>query len=404
MESMEGRLMLSAASLAADDVAAMEASDVLSVGLNHSIDAASNAQMVRLETIEGGYISVQRIDNTHGVHGTTLNFDADGFDSVFTMGVADYLHPGVQLEFANFGDAELSPIRFNAIPTSLVQNSLEATAAQGHIEGLSFEGGSIPIETLRPGGEPFSTSIASASLAAAIGTNSAATVHGVPAVASARVSPAVSSETARAIVFAITGGEPDHGARIVTARRGTPHETPSNATTPVDSPHSQASPSATPGTESVSSVLRVRDFAAHKSQDRLGLRNARGSDSHPHFQEEVIAGGLQSKESTQQTLGGDAIHATESRAAVAQLNPTSLSLVFELDDVDLATPSGDASGSVISTTLAATPLLVVWALERIATTNSRRATHNSPASGPTPSTNRRVGRHLQFLPIDRTDS
>jgi hypothetical protein len=266
----------------------------------------------------------------------------------------------------------LTLVRFHLPQNGGLTNLAEQSTGNSPLPNLAQqEGGAIPIEPLRPGDGPFAQPTPHRSLASTFADRPSTAMLPATHGNASRMVSTLYGETARAVVFAMTGGEPAVTAQIAAARRARANDALSQ----------QDHVSAMPVAESHIGSHAANATTAAGRENRSGSRTVPMSVDVRQLAHKIAVANvnapmlLASAEavptpSAKTNTGGP--HAVEHIAPAPATGAMEDARSAAFEQFDSAVPL-DSAGGFLPKTLAATPLLVVWALERIAATNSRRS-------------------------------
>jgi hypothetical protein len=389
-ELMEGRFMLSAASLAASDSTVLEAPYEIRSIIESGI--AVQLQVVNLSAVaqsDGGFLELPQVAGTLANLSTGEGWGYDVTpDALFIPGSPQSTTnvPEVgNFDQTLFFNTDQTLVRIDAAVTNLLPNLLGQSNAEAAEHGTPQEGGRISIDWLQSVQGPFATHTPAETNSIVESAHGSARTVAAGEYASTGVASTITGDTARAIVFAMTGGEPECDTRIFAARRSSTEETSleANRSEPPTS-NSVASPSHV--TVSRREITSSQTSARHDSARRLGsaedLEASRWARGESHA---VTASALSATPAEHRPASGAAASATDALPPTGAPTDSARTQAFEQLDSEARAAIGTTGRRYLSTTLAATPLLVVWALERLATTNSRRAAQISPTAETAPS-------------------
>jgi len=345
-----------------------------SSGFTLDLERDASPKLVR----EGGYLSIG---------------DADGFDVAevlpsFTPTESNST-PSTNGSSQNFGSFDLfgeSPYRIEILPVRFLATLANAELSSPGLNSLSessaisrahvSEGGPIPIEPLR---------MSEGALAAESQNQFRFSIAQSVASQNARASHnAITGESARAMVFEMAGGEPGDHAQYRPAETKTSVQgdrTTSTSVTAVAAPvgangetaNLDRGPAATQrdGDPELASSQASYLSAMRHTVEKLGrLGPHRSAADHQQA-------GLQLSSSDSQIAPLAKFESTQAEAMLASDDPAFLMAFEQFGSSPAVAPPLSVAESVLQKSLAVTPLLVVWALERISA-NSRRAAKSDP--------------------------
>jgi hypothetical protein len=260
-------------------------------------------------------------------------------------------------------------------PINGLSSAIDLTVNNGSLGLADQEGGEIPIAVNRPGEDLSARWPSTSSVAAVNAAETGLAKQFMKSDNSANTRPPLQGETARAIVFAMSGGEPREIAHVSAVQRPAPAARP-----PVDHRATNASFSgqvdAAPSVANVStaeskSTEYTKNSHSTMSEDRW--TNWRYSQAKNSFAgNSVLAATVQSTRGV--SIADSAVTTMGMPSSMAE---SFRDEAFAESDFAVANIGETAWSGVLPKTLAVTPLLIVWALERIAASNPRRAAQNS---------------------------